>query len=383
MKKVIAILLITIIAAALLASCSSYKDATSPAMGGNNSGGDTMMYAAFSRDGMSQESIEAVMDMYAPAPSEAPMAPMQDMDYGEAGMSVVSAISTSAGNANAPASAASEGLAEKIIYSIYADIETVNFDDTIEKVDALLARNGAFIENSYVGGRNYAQTYHGVQTHRTANYVIRIPVQRLEVVEASLEELGNVMSRSRNGENITSQFYDVQSRLNSYRIQEERLLDMLSKADNVPDMIAIEQRLAEVRYDIESLTTTLNNWQNRVDYSTLTLNIYEVAEFTEIIPVQQRTYWQQVGDGLKSTTIGVGRFFTNLFKWIIVNLPVLIILAVIVIVIIVVARRGRRHRGERAAGQGRRYYTKKRRFWKNKADQSADKTISEENKDEE
>ena len=351
MKKVILILLAAMLAMALLVSCGSMKDGSPTSSSNGMSGGAGS----------------------APAPSAAPMAPpapmpemaeeiWYDSDYMEYGyddaeVAYTSAVKGEPGGAGVPENAAAASMAEKIIYSMYADIETVDFDDTMAKVEQLVIANGGFKESSYTGGRNYAQSYYGLQTHRTANYVLRIPANRLKAVEESLGSLGNVTSTSTNAENITSQFYDTQSRLNSYKIQEERLLDMLRKADNVPDMISIEQRLADVRYSIESLTTTLNNWQSKVDYSTLTLNIYEVAELTEISPVQQRTYWQQVGDGLQSTTFGVGRFFTDLFKGLIINLPVLIVLAVIVVVIIIIVRKRVRRRRE----EERVYYQKRSR----------------------
>lgn len=343
MKKTITVLLISLISILILASCGSDYKSDGGVMNYSMSGGGS-----------------ASMSSNAPISAPAMDAPMQEMEWGgeyyeDADLAITAVMTSTSNSVSAPDSAPEEGMAEKIIYSLYADIETVAFDETIEKVESLLVSNGAFIESSHIGGVNYAQSYHGLQTHRTANYVIRIPVSRIEEVEASLENLGNVTFHSKYGENITSQFYDTQSRLNSYRIQEERLLDMLRLADNVPDMIAVEQRLAEVRYSIESLTTTLNNWQNRVSYSTLTLNINEVASLTEIIPVQQRTFWQQIGDGLQARTVGVGRFFMDLFKWIVVNLPVLIILAIIVVVIVILVKRSRRRSKERAAeGKGKR-----------------------------
>ena len=112
---------------------------------------------------------------------------------------------------------------------------------------------------------------------------------------------------------------------------------MLEKADTVADMITIESSLADVRYNIESLTSTLKNWQGMVDYSSLTLFIREVEELTEIVPIRQ-SYWQQIGEGIRSTMRSIGDFFKNLFKWVVVNLPVLVIIAVIVVLCVIAIR---------------------------------------------
>ena len=60
---------------------------------------------------------------------------------------------------------------------------------------------------------------------------------------------------------------------------------MLEKAETVADMITIESRLSEVRYNIESVTSQLNNWQHQVDYSTINLSIYEVKELSPEIAI--------------------------------------------------------------------------------------------------
>jgi len=274
-----------------------------------------------------------------PPKMQKPIMPDQEMDYNDA---IYTSTSTNPGESDsgfAVVGIVDSSFTEKIIYTASADIETVSFDETIEGVYLLLTNNGGFIENSNIGGRNYAQSYYGWQTFRNAQFTLRIPKDRLNAVTASLAALGNVTSLRSNAENITAQFYDTESRLNSYRTQEERLLDMLSKTDTVTDMITIEERLAEIRYQIETLTSTLRNWQSSVDYSTLNLSINEVETFTEIDTVQYLTYWQQIGDGLWTSTRGVGRFFMNLFKWFAINLPILVILAVIAVVIIVVVKR--------------------------------------------
>jgi hypothetical protein len=266
------------------------------------------------------------------------MESMDRADYGEISFSY-HGQSGETGIVTNTTTTAGSGLAEKIIYTVSADIETVGFDDTIRGVYQLLERNAAFIENSDISGRNHAQRFHGWQSYRTAYFTLRVPVGRLDAVTASLDNLGHVISLRSDAQNITAQFTDTEVRLDTLRVQEERLLDMLRRADEVSDMIALEERLSNVRFQIESITAVLRNWQTQVDYSTVNLFIFEVEEFTEIIPVQQRTYWQRVGDGLQRNIRGVGNFFTGLLSWFIVSLPVLVILALIAFIIILIVRR--------------------------------------------
>jgi hypothetical protein len=225
---------------------------------------------------------------------------------------------------------------EKIIYTASAGIETVDFDRTVNGVYALLARYGAEIENSWVGNQGY---YAGKQYH-AAEFSIRVPKERYAEMTSSLSDLGNVTYLSQNAQNVTAEYTDTESRLKTYRIEEERLLAMLEKADTVADMITIESTLSQVRYNIESLTSSLKNLQRHVDYSTVTLSISEVEALTVQEPVH-RTYGQQLGDGLQATLKSVGSFFKTLFKGIVVELPVLAILAVIAVVIIIIVKKKR------------------------------------------
>lgn len=237
------------------------------------------------------------------------------------------------------------GLADKIIYTVTAEIETLTFDTTIQDIYDLLAFNKAFVENAYVGGRNIEQSKYPSQLLRKATFTLRVPKDRLNSVTASLDGLGNVTSLRSGAENITANFYDTQSRLNSYKTQEERLLEMLGKAETIEDMLDIEDRLAGIRYQIESLTTSLRNWQNQVDYSTLNIYVSEVIEYTEPEPEPEPepevelTYWQQIWVGLAASAVSVAHFFMGLFKWIVVNLPVLAILAAIAILVTVLVKR--------------------------------------------
>ena len=233
---------------------------------------------------------------------------------------------------------ADSSLAEKIIYTVTADIETLSYEETIAQVYELMAIHGAFIESSFVGGINLEHSFHGWSTMRHARFTLRVPTERLNAMTTGLETLGNVASLGSVAENITQQFTDTQSRLNSLRTQEVRLLEMLATAENIEDLLAIEDRLSWVRWEIESMTTTLRNWQTQIDYSTLHLHIREVEAYT-LREDDVRTYWQRIGDGVVGTLRGIANFFMALLMWFVVNIPILVLIAVIVVVIILIIKR--------------------------------------------
>jgi hypothetical protein len=211
----------------------------------------------------------------------------------------------------------------------------------------MVARYNGFLESSYITGSDYRTEYYGWDSYRTAQFVIRIPKEHFKEMTDGLSELGNVTSSSAQAQNITSQYTDTESQLKAYRTEEERLLKILEKADTVADMITIEDRLSQVRYNIESLTTQLNTWDSRINYSTLELYIREVSELTEE-PVIKKTFWQEIVSGVKGSALWLIRFLKSSVVFILSAVPVLVIPAVIVVIILLVIRSRRRKQADAA-----------------------------------
>ena len=262
-------------------------------------------------------------------PAEAP-----EEDYG--GFAVAGGTQLETGSGAAP-----EGSPEKLIYSASATVETTEFDRTIEKLSALVEQYGGFVESSSINGSNYYTQSRGYSSERYASYVIRVPSGKFSALMGSLSTLGNVPYSHTYTENITAQYYDTDARLSAYQTQEARLLEMMEAAETVEDLIAIEEKLTELRYQIESLQSTLKNWDRQVAYSTLDLEIQEVIEYT---PESRMSYGQELALALTNGLRRTGEFFKDLLLAIVGALPALVILAVVLAILIPVWKKHRKAR---------------------------------------
>ena len=267
---------------------------------------------------------------------------------GLGGVSLSTATASNGAEQANEAPSAGDIAVEKIIYSANATIETTDFDGSLEKLEALIAAHGGFVESSSVSGNNYYSSSHGYASNRSADYRIRIPSRDFGTVMSSLSTLGNVPYSNTYTENITSQYYDVQARLNAYRTQEQSLLDMMAKADKVSDLLEIQEQLSEVRYHIESLQSTLTNWDRQVSYSTISLTLEEVREYT---PEAKLSFGQQLSLALSRGLKSIGEFFRDLLLWLLEALPALILLAVVVALVVLLVRRIRRKRAAKRAAK--------------------------------
>ena len=262
---------------------------------------------------------------YESSASEAPAAApymSADMAAEEAGYGGF-AVAGSMNAAGEAGSDAPETDPSKIIYSASATVETTDFDGSIAKLLALVEQNKGWIEASSMNGANYRSIARGSSYNRSASYTLRIPSDKFELLMGSLSEIGNVPYSHTYTENVTSQYYDTQARLTAYQTQEARLLEMMEKAETVSDVIAIEEKLTELRYQIESLQSALKNWDRQVSYSTIDLEVMEVSEYT---PEPKQSYGQELWQALTGAFRDLGQFFKDLLVFLVSAIPTLLVL---------------------------------------------------------
>ena len=315
MKKFVSLLLALLMLLTLCA-CGESKSAASGAP-----------RADYDANGYYLAKEEAVM------PAEEPMAA-----YDEAYGLSATAVQTAPGGSDAPSQRPG-----KIIYSSNVQVETTDFEGTLAKLDKMVADFGGWVESSSVSGSNYADRSRGSVSRRSASFTLRIPSERFQELMSSLSDLGNVPYSHIYSENVTAQYYDVQARLTAYTAQEQRLLEMMELAESVEDVIILEDRLTEVRYRIESLQSSLNNWDRQVSFSSVYLDISEVQEYSPE-PQVQPSYGERLSRALKSGWKDFTDFCQDLLLLIAESLPGLILFAAVITAVVLAVRRRRKAR---------------------------------------
>ena len=219
----------------------------------------------------------------------------------------------------------------KVIFSSSFSIQTKDFIYSCKSLDALIAKYGGYVQSSdiYTGGGKY--------NSRTAYYAIRVPVENYLNMIGEADTIGTVVSRSDNNRDITEQYYDTEARLKTLETKQQRLLALLEEAKYIDDVISLNNALEETMYEIENLTGTLKKYDSLISYSTLEINIREVAEVTEPTPVNAGL-GQRIKDAFTSSVTGVVIFFEALLVFLVGAVPVLVPIVVVVAIIIVLVR---------------------------------------------
>ncbi len=65
-------------------------------------------------------------------------------------------------------------------------------------------------------------------------------------------------SQSESAEDVTLQYTDTESRIASLKNEQERLNALLEKADTLENIFKLEERLTEVRYELENYQSPKN-----------------------------------------------------------------------------------------------------------------------------
>lgn len=185
---------------------------------------------------------------------------------------------------------------------------------------------GGFIESKSI---NDSSTYYS--SYRSAYFVIRIPCNEYNGILQSLSGIGKVTYLNSYAENITTDYYDLAARLKVYYTQEETLISMMRQATNVEDLIDIQHELTEIRATIESMETRLRHMDRQVDYSTITIDVCEVEEFT---PTAPKTFSDRLQSSIKKGWDNIVNFFEGLLLGAISCGPVVIIVLFFVFVIV-------------------------------------------------
>ncbi len=230
-------------------------------------------------------------------------------------------ISTEESDADTEGSALPEN--RKLIQTVEMEVETENLDTVLKQIDSRIAELNGYTESSNIqNGSAYSDN-----RYRSAKITVRIPAKHLDSFINKVDDISNVVSSQKTVDDVTLSYVATESRMKALQTEESRLLELMTKAQTMDDLLTVERRLTEVRTELEQVTSALRVYDNQVTYATIHLNIEEVKEFTEV--KDKENVWQRIGAGFVKSLKNVGNFFVELFVFIIVILPYLLLIGAI------------------------------------------------------
>ena len=217
----------------------------------------------------------------------------------------------------------------KIIRNTTLTVETKAFEDSVTVLKQAVNSVGGYVE--------YSSLYSGGRT-QNAEYICRIPADRYGEFLESVSGAGSVVHTEESTEDATAQYVDMESRLKSLRTQEARLFELMEESGSLEELLAVQDKLMEVQYQIESYTGQMKVLTNRIDYATVQVYLEEVEIYTPVEPSFGEEIVDTFHDMLRSVKNGAEGFVLA----VIYLIPLWIIAGVGVVVTVMLVKRSKR-----------------------------------------
>lgn len=207
---------------------------------------------------------------------------------------------------------------EKLIQNIGLEIETKQYTTTVSEIEALVRSLNGYIQNSYIPRPKSDNEFSNLQ----ASLTVMIPTVSIDDFIIKAGKTSNIVSERREVYNVTDSYRDTESRINTLKAKELRLLELLKQSGSLSDLLTIENELSNTRYEIERLESTILDYDKRIQYTQFNLTIREVYEYT---PSEKASLWDRIIEGFTSNAQSFIRTLENGFVFIVTTLPFILI----------------------------------------------------------
>lgn len=219
----------------------------------------------------------------------------------------------------------------KLVYSGSVSVQSTEYDAAVADVKALISEFGCIVETANESDYNtgWRDAAYKVSA-RDFTWTLRVPSEKFSAMMDKLGTVhGHIESRDQSAEDMTKQFRDNEGRISALKAQEQRLLSFMEEAKSVSETLEIEDRLTEVRYELEQLQTANNDIDFMAKYSKLTVRVHEVVDYD----TTGMSFAQRVNQAFSDSSHGFVRVVQGLVIALIWLLPYLAIAAVVALIL--------------------------------------------------
>lgn len=218
-----------------------------------------------------------------------------------------------------------------VIYTAQVSLETTSIEKQHKEIAGIARKAGGFITSSGVQNSDGSSE---------AEITLRVPQQKYAATLDAICKLGRLLSKSEEGEDVTEEYVDLQSRLRNLKREEEAFLTVLGKSSRITDILAVERELSRVRGEIETSEGRIKYLRDRIDLATITVSLSEPQ--TVVTNIARWDIWN-TGKGAVNSLSAVFRGITSLIIWLVIFIPLWAVLWIVVYGV------KRRIRGRRSA----------------------------------
>ncbi|WP_312472749.1 DUF4349 domain-containing protein [Neobacillus sp.] len=209
-----------------------------------------------------------------------------------------------------------------VIYQADLQLRVKKFNQTVQNLEEKALKFGGYIAESNVTKEGKEQV--------SGRITIRIPQKHFqEFLHDAEGQAAEVLQRNITGQDVTEEYVDLDSRLKSKRVVEERLLSFMKGAAKTEDLLKISADLAAVQEEIETIEGKMKFLENQTALSTVTITLYENKVVVPNIDKDKLNTWEKTKKQFMKSTNLLLSGLSGLVVFLIGNLPILLILVII------------------------------------------------------
>ncbi len=220
-----------------------------------------------------------------------------------------------------------EEYGSKIIRNASISLEVDNLEAFSENLKKTVYDYDGYIENMDINAydSDYSESRYGY-------FTVRIPAARLDDFLNIVKDEGTVTAKSESAEDVTLQYVDVEARIATYEAERDSLMELLDKATTLKDILTLRDKIAEVNYELDSLQRQLKSMQNKVSFSTVSVDAKETRALA--VSRGEKTYFDKIGENFMSEMEDGLEIAIDLLIFLISRIPLFLILALVVFIIV-------------------------------------------------
>jgi hypothetical protein len=171
-----------------------------------------------------------------------------------------------------------------------------------------------------------------------ANIVIRVPADRLdEALERIKKGAVDIQYENRSGQDVTSQYVDLQSQLKAKQAAETKLLEIMDQATRAEDVLAIYLQVQTVQTEIEQLKGQIKYLEESAAMSSVSVRLIAEAGTQPIVVGP----WKPEGaakEAIQDLILFLQNFADFLIRFVLLILPALVLIAIPLFLVYLIGR---------------------------------------------
>ena len=225
-----------------------------------------------------------------------------------------------------------------------ADLAIITVDPAVsmDEIGNMAEAMGGFVVESYL----YQQILSSGATVPHATITIRVPAEKLEEALSQIKSSAlEVESANVSGQDVTSQYTDLASRLRNLEVAEAQLQGIMENASETEDVLNVFNELVAVREQIEVIKGQMKYYEESAAFSRISVGI--TAD--EAVQPIQVGGWQPVGVAKEAieALIQTLQFIINALIWVVLCvLPIGLLIGIPLFFIIRLVRKRRQSKPE-------------------------------------